>query len=145
MRGAYPYNITLLGSLPKKGKGLPIAIGIKNKPPGNDLFSQPLSRPVSSALRRFTTVFGMGTGGSTSLVSPRDLHAMTMLKGTLLRPWFDKFTTNGREKERAYPGPIVEKASADEERSAESLAGLTPSPSEPVVYRWPYQLMLWEV
>ena len=42
------------------------------KPPGNDLFSHTLANAISSALRRFTTVFGMGTGGATSLESPRD-------------------------------------------------------------------------
>ena len=40
------------------------------KPPGGDLFSHPVTRAVSSALKRFTTVFGMGTGGSASLESP---------------------------------------------------------------------------
>jgi len=30
-------------------------------------FPQGVAPPVSSALRRFTTVFGMGTGGATSL------------------------------------------------------------------------------
>ena len=45
---------------------------IQKKPPGGDLFSHVLAGAVSSALRRFTTVFGMGTGGATSLESPRD-------------------------------------------------------------------------
>ena len=30
-------------------------------------FPHPVAQAVSSALRRFTSVFGMGTGGSTSL------------------------------------------------------------------------------
>ena len=34
------------------------------KPPGSDLFSHTLANAVSSALRRFTAVFGMGTGGA---------------------------------------------------------------------------------
>ena len=37
-------------------------------------FPQGLMRSVSSALRRFTSVFGMGTGGSTSLQSPGGLR-----------------------------------------------------------------------
>ena len=78
------------------------------------------------------------------LVSPRDLFALTYVKATLyLRSAYR--TGELRNSERAYPGPIVEKASADEERSAETIARLAPSPSEPVVYRWPYQLKLWEV
>src|SRR5579859_3397926 len=35
--------------------------------PGTGLFSRDLVTPVSSALERFTTVFGMGTGGTTPL------------------------------------------------------------------------------
>ena len=38
--------------------------------PGGDLFSQRTAPPVSSALERFTSVFGMGTGGSTPLEPP---------------------------------------------------------------------------
>jgi hypothetical protein len=37
------------------------------KPPGSGIFSQGVATLVSSALRRFTSVFEMGTGGSTSL------------------------------------------------------------------------------
>ena len=37
------------------------------EPPGSGIFSQGVSPSVSSALRRFTSVFGMGTGGSTPL------------------------------------------------------------------------------
>ena len=35
--------------------------------PGNGLFSPRVAPSVSLALRRFTSVFGMGTGGSISL------------------------------------------------------------------------------
>ena len=38
--------------------------------PGGDLFSHSVTKAVSSALGRFTTVFGMGTGGSTPLEPP---------------------------------------------------------------------------
>ncbi len=37
-------------------------------------FPQELTPSVSSALRRFTSVFGMGTGGTTSLKSPGGLR-----------------------------------------------------------------------
>lgn len=42
------------------------------KPLGSDLFSHTLANAVSSALRRFTTVFEMGTGGAASLQPPRE-------------------------------------------------------------------------
>jgi hypothetical protein len=38
--------------------------------PGNDLLSQPVTRQVPSAQRGLTAVFGMGTGGSPSPLSP---------------------------------------------------------------------------
>ena len=38
--------------------------------PGSDLFSHFVAKAVSSALGRFTTVFGMGTGGATPLEPP---------------------------------------------------------------------------
>ena len=38
--------------------------------PGIDLFSRKVALTVSSALRRFTSVFGMGTGGTISLRTP---------------------------------------------------------------------------
>ena len=37
---------------------------------GNDLLSQAASRQVSSALESLTSVFGMGTGVSSPLLSP---------------------------------------------------------------------------
>src|SRR6202142_3939131 len=39
--------------------------------PGNFLLSHTLARAVQSGLRGLTSVFGMGTGGSLSLKSPR--------------------------------------------------------------------------
>ena len=41
--------------------------------PVDDLFSHSVTKAVSSALGRFTTVFGMGTGGSTPLEPPGNL------------------------------------------------------------------------
>ena len=40
------------------------------KYPGDDLFSQEVAPQVSSALESLTSVFGMGTGGASSLASP---------------------------------------------------------------------------
>ena len=40
------------------------------KYPGDDLFSQEVAPRVSSALESLTSVFGMGTGGSSPLASP---------------------------------------------------------------------------
>ncbi len=51
------------------------------KPPGGDLFSHTLASAVSSALRRFTSVFGMGTGGSVSLEPPRGLCCFVLRQG----------------------------------------------------------------
>ncbi len=39
----------------------------KEKPPGSGLFSHAVAGAVSSTLQRFTSVFGMGTGGSVAL------------------------------------------------------------------------------
>ena len=44
-------------------------------PLGGDLFSHSVTRAVSSALGRFTSVFEMGTGGSTPLEPPKDFFA----------------------------------------------------------------------
>ena len=44
--------------------------GFFDIPPGSDLFSHSVSKAVSSALGRFTTVFGMDTGGATPLEPP---------------------------------------------------------------------------
>ena len=55
----------------KGGKG-------DDMPPGGDLFSHPVTRAVSSALRRFTAVFGMGTGGSASLEPPGSNYTASM-------------------------------------------------------------------
>ena len=49
-----------------------------NKPPGSDLFSHAVTNAVSSALRRFTSVFGMETGGAASLKPPKDFIDLLM-------------------------------------------------------------------
>ena len=46
--------------------------------PGGDLFSHSVSKAVSSALERFTTVFGMGTGGSAALEPPGSKSKVSM-------------------------------------------------------------------
>ncbi len=43
---------------------------IEMKYPGDDLFSQEVAPRVSSALESLTSVFGMGTGGTSPLASP---------------------------------------------------------------------------
>ena len=40
------------------------------KEPGTELFSQTVTRQVSSPLQRFTTEFGMGRSGSTAPSAP---------------------------------------------------------------------------
>ena len=53
-----------------------ILLSDNNKPLGSDLFSHAVTSAVSSALRRFTSVFGMETGGSASLKPPKDFIDM---------------------------------------------------------------------
>ena len=50
----------------------------KLKSPGSGLFSHAVTSAVSSVLKRFTTVFGMGTGGTASLEPPEDISAYTV-------------------------------------------------------------------
>ena len=57
--------------IPQPGGGPEVDI-----PPGGDLFSHSVARAVSSALVRFTTVFGMGTGGSTPLKPPGSMSTL---------------------------------------------------------------------
>ena len=49
--------------------------------PGNDLVSHEVTLAVSSALARFTTVFGMGTGGTTPLIKPGPANRIGPLSG----------------------------------------------------------------
>ena len=55
----------------KMTKGLRCKSGLRIKP-GDVLLSHTLARAVPSGLRSLTAVFGMGTGGSSSLGSPRN-------------------------------------------------------------------------
>ena len=60
----------------------------KRKPPGDGLFSHVLAGAVSLALRRFTSVFGMGTGGAASLEPPGDFaYSLRAFIGRLDQPW----------------------------------------------------------
>ena len=52
------------------GKWVVAKISGKGESPGSDLFSHAITNAVSSALKRFTAVFEMGTGGSASLQPP---------------------------------------------------------------------------
>ena len=58
------------GSYIRKGKMVVAEISGKEKSPGSDLFSHAIANAVSSALKRFTAVFEMGTGGAASLQPP---------------------------------------------------------------------------
>ena len=46
---------------------------------GNFLLSQAVARQVPSTLRSLTSVFGMGTGGSSLLSSPDSLFPLSLL------------------------------------------------------------------
>ena len=51
---------------------MPASHGFSKKEKSGDVLISPRVTPqVSSALRSLTTVFGMGTGGSSSLLSPQ--------------------------------------------------------------------------
>ena len=50
---------------------------------GNVLFSRAVSRQVSSALKSLTSVFEMGTGGSSSPLSPDEALARFILDKSL--------------------------------------------------------------
>ena len=80
--------------------------------PGGDLFSHFVAKAVSSALGRFTTVFGMGTGGATPLKPPGSKsngkeYALffTIWQGVKGRIWkIDKIPIWGRRKLPVFPG-----------------------------------------
>ena len=54
-----------------------LGCGINKKKPGNDLLSH--LKAVPSALKGLTSVFGMGTGGSPSLLSPDYIFQFTVI------------------------------------------------------------------
>ena len=71
-------NITALPALcaPPTTLSLPVkllmggTIQFRPRSSGNSLFSRAVARQVSSTLRSLTSVFGMGTGGASSPLSP---------------------------------------------------------------------------
>lgn len=92
------------------------------KIPRTDLLSQDPAVPVPSALARFTSVFGMGTGGSTPLW-PRGILVFC----------FSKFHA-AFERQGIQAGVVIRarrvKTSDDWDRSAQRLTALTP-PAHP--------------
>src|SRR3990172_2749708 len=58
----------------------------KKKPLAAAYFPHPVARAVSSALRRFTSVFGMGTGGSASLQPPGAIRTVSVGGPASARP-----------------------------------------------------------
>ena len=92
------------------------------KIPRTDLLSQDPAVPVPSALARFTSVFGMGTGGSTPLWA----------RGILV---FCLSKSHAAFKRQGIPAGVVIRAkrvktSDDWDRSAQRLTALTP-PAHP--------------
>ena len=84
-----PGNGQRLQAMGRLGKGVAghdsELISGNKKPPGSDLFSHAVTNAVSSALRRFTSVFGMETGGSASLKPPKDFIDMLMASWPVTR------------------------------------------------------------
>ena len=66
----------------------------KRNTPGGDLFSHPVTQAVSSALRRFTSVFGMGTGGAASLKPPGSIQGVSMHHFSQSRKGFARVPKN---------------------------------------------------
>src|SRR5439155_17678693 len=81
--GQLVYSITV--QQPEADRGLPRLVWRPNGP-GTGLFSRGLVTPVSWALERFTTVFGMGTGGTTPLSPPGPIgrHASNVFSASKL-------------------------------------------------------------
>ena len=90
---------------------------------GGDLFSHSVTRAVSSALGRFTSVFGMDTGGATPLEPPESncvnyCAFSAVLQGFLpgdLREWLRRLAVGPyaileRWPEKGTPGPLAQLA-----------------------------------
>src|ERR1700694_1524157 len=68
--------------------------------PGNFLLSHTLARAVTSGLRGLTSVFGMGTGGSLSLWSPRkreEVEERRSQERRILNSWLLRSSTSSFE------------------------------------------------
>src|SRR5215211_2631143 len=78
---------------------------------GTGLFSHPVAQAVSSALGRFTSVFGMGTGGTTPLSPPRpyccpcDTRRMLQIPQNAREPVRRKQEAGGRRESGEPLGP----------------------------------------
>ena len=94
----------------------------EGKIPRTDLLSQDPAVPVPSALARFTSVFGMGTGGSTPLWA-RGILVFWVFKVPAPPLGAGDLGWGGYEGKRV-------KTSDDWDRSAQRLAALTP-PAHP--------------
>ena len=104
---------------------------------GNDLLSQ-RQAPVSSALGRLTTVFGMGTGGATPRPSPpSSLPSFGRLKSICLDTARDP--ASGTPDEGASGAP-----SALSTASLRRLPAVHVRPIHQVISLGPYSLAGWE-
>jgi hypothetical protein len=61
----------------------PAGLRAKEKDLGDDLLSQTVASPVPSALTGLTAVFGMGTGVSPSLWSPKSFSSIAVRRSAL--------------------------------------------------------------
>src|ERR1700693_306334 len=62
----------------RHGRGAGAVLQAKEKDLGDDLLSQTVASPVPSAQTGLTAVFGMGTGVSPSLWSPKSFSSIVM-------------------------------------------------------------------
>ena len=106
--------------------------------PGTDLLSRAAARRVSSALGRFTTVFGMGTGGAAPPAPPRPPRILD----PRLVPRVAR--VGCADVRRSWRPGVVPERDGDAEPSAISTAPLHASrrfharPIDQVVYLGPY-------
>src|SRR5262245_49030296 len=105
---------------------------LKRKHPGDDLFSRKAALSVSSALESLTSVFGMGTGMASPLVSPGFLASGRCSAAPARGPWTGGAPIDLRFREcQDDPDPSPDPWSVAEEvkPSTISTAQLHPSPN----------------
>src|SRR5919108_4135621 len=94
MRSARPGCISAIWSMessvclvfPVGASDMNQVCGQKERDLGDDLLSQTVASPVPSALTGLTAVFGMGTGVSPSLWSPKSLFVGSLAKKCFREP-----------------------------------------------------------
>ena len=158
-----PHTKLIRYTLPAPKDASSVCVGI-------DLFSQAASHQVSSARMSLTTVFGMGTGGPSSLMTPTFHDRQTTAKckyryfnterkkyqvifcKILIRKTnkVSQYTLKTEQWKKRSKGEVVERSARSSPRPI-STAKLNVSPRlhmqpiNPVVYWGSYQITLWDI